>query len=185
MEAGTMTRRRFPPLTMDAMTPEQRTVADCAVSGPKQRLGDSLNLWLRSPGVAAPVHQLGEYARYSNTLSNRLKELAICLVTRHWQTQSTWDMHYAVAVREGIDAAALDRIAAGDEPADLSGDDRIVYDFVVSLLAGGSMADSVFGAARRRFGEAVMVDLIGLVGYYCLVCLNKNVDIVPVADAGP
>lgn len=180
-----MTRRRFPPLTMDAMTPEQRTVADCAVSGPKQRLGDSLNLWLRSPGVAAPVHQLGEYARYSNTLSNRLKELAICLVTRHWQTQSTWDMHYAVAVREGIDAAALDRIAAGDEPADLSGDDRIVYDFVVSLLAGGSMADSVFGAARRRFGEAVMVDLIGLVGYYCLVCLNKNVDIVPVADAGP
>jgi hypothetical protein len=66
-------------------------------------------------------------------------------------------------------------------------DDRVAYRFVKAVLASSGMTsidDAVFDDARRAFGEAGIVDLAGLVGYYTLLAMVLNTFEVRPENAG-
>jgi 4-carboxymuconolactone decarboxylase len=44
------------------------------------------------------------------------------------------------------------------------------------------VSDATFKAAKDRFGERGVVDLIGVTGYYSLVSMLLNVDRYPLPD---
>ena len=46
------------------------------------------------------------------------------------------------------------------------------------------MADATYAAARAEIGDALMVDLTTLVGYYTLLAMTLNAFRVPVPDGG-
>lgn len=173
--------KRFSLLTEEALSPEQRAIVDRAAKV-KRALDGSLSMWLRSVRVADPVERLGEYVQHDTSIPKRLKELAICVTARHWNSKYPWSAHYPIAAREGIKTEALDQIAVGKKPVGLLADEQIVYDFTVALLAGGEMPDMAFSALQEKYGETGVIDLIGIIGYYCLVCMNKNVDLVPAIE---
>jgi 4-carboxymuconolactone decarboxylase len=81
-----------------------------------------------------------------------------------------------------LNPAILDAVAAGQRPADMSGDETIVYEFVTDLLSSGQVSDSRYGAAMDRFGERGIMDLVGAVGYYSLVSMVLNVAQVPLPE---
>jgi 4-carboxymuconolactone decarboxylase len=60
----------------------------------------------------------------------------------------------------------------------------LVYDLVAELLRDKDISDATFAAAKARFGERMMVELIGTVGYYGFVSLVLNADRTPVAEGG-
>ena len=61
----------------------------------------------------------------------------------------------------------------------MAADEAAVYDFVNELLTTKQVSDATFKAARDRFGERGVVDLIGVSGYYQLVSMLLNVDRYP------
>jgi 4-carboxymuconolactone decarboxylase len=73
----------------------------------------------------------------------------------------------------------IDAVAAGTRPASMAADEQAVYDFVNELLTSKQVSDATFKAARERFGERGVVDLIGVSGYYQLVSMLLNVDRYP------
>jgi 4-carboxymuconolactone decarboxylase len=180
-------RRRFGPLPVEEMTDEQRGVADAILSGARgsgQGLRGPFEAMLRSPGLADPAQRVGEHVRFRSSIPAHLNEMAIIMTARRWTAQYEWYAHRRMALAAGLEPAVADAIAGGRVP-DLDEDARAVYDFAAGLLADGTVDDRTFDAVVARWGHRGAMDLIGAVGYYCLVSFILNVDRYPLPDGAP
>jgi len=164
------------------MTTQQRLVAEAILAGPR---GSSTGLrgpfeaLLQSPSLADRVQRLGEYVRFESSLPVLLNEMAIIMTARRWTAQFEWYAHCQFALDAGLDPAVADAIAHGERPA-LDADADAVYEFVSQLLEEGAVSDAAWEAVVGRWGKPGAIDLIGVVGYYCLVSFILNVDRYPV-----
>jgi 4-carboxymuconolactone decarboxylase len=178
-----MSEARFPILTAEQMTDEQRAVVDAIQSGPRGGgLRGPFNALLRSPVLCDLVQRVGAYVRFGSSIPAPLNELAICMAGRKWGAQYEFFAHRRLGIEAGLNPAILDAIALGRRPADMSGDETIVYEFVTDLLSTGQVADRAYGPALDRFGERGVMDLVGAVGYYSLVSMVLNVAQVPLPE---
>jgi 4-carboxymuconolactone decarboxylase len=178
-----MSETRFPPLTPEQLTDEQRAVADAIQSGPRGAgLRGPFNALLRSPVLCDLVQRVGAYVRFGSSIPAPLNELAICMAGRKWGAQYEFYAHRRLGIDAGLNPALLDAIAAGRRPSELSGDETLVYEFVTDLLSTGAVTDARYGAVLDRFGERGIMDLVGAVGYYSLVSMVLNVAQVPLPE---
>ncbi len=178
-----MSEPRFPLLTPETMTDEQRAVADAIQSGPRGAgLRGPFNALLRSPPLCDLVQRVGAYVRFSSSIPAALNELAICMAGRKWGAQYEFYAHRRLAIEAGLSPAILDAIAVGRRPADMTEDETTVYEFVTDLLGTGAVSDPRYNAVKDRFGERGVMDLVGAVGYYSLVSMVLNVAQVPLPE---
>ena len=177
---------RFKPLKYDEMTPEQKTMMDHLVAGPRRGAGGPFNVLLRSPKMGDLVQEFGAQMRFSSSLPPKLNEMAIIITARHWTAQYEWYAHRTAAAQAGLKEPIIQSIAAGKRPASLDPDETIIYNFATELLTTKQVSDPVFKAVKDKFGERGVVDLIGVMGYYQLVSMLLNVDRYPLpAGAKP
>jgi 4-carboxymuconolactone decarboxylase len=173
---------RFQPITYDTMTPEQKQLVDSILSGPRTSLDGPFNVLLRSPEMGDLAQKFGAYARFHSSLPPRLSELAILITARFWTAQFEWQAHHRNALTAGLSPAIIDAIAAGKRPASMQPDEEAVYNFCTEVLNTKQASDAAFQAAKEKFGERGVVDLLGIVGYYQFVSMMLNVDRYPLAD---
>ena len=177
--------QRFPPLEPDAMTAAQRAVAEAIVSGPRGGLRGPFQAWLRSPVLADRLQKVGEYLRFSSTAPRRLNELAILITARAWDAQFEWWAHHRLAMEAGLDPAVAADLAEGRRPAAMQADEAVVYDFCTELRATRRVSDATLAAAIALLGEAGVIDLIAVSGYYDIVSMTLNVAEVALPDGLP
>ncbi len=170
-----LTGERFPELTLDKMTPAQRTVADAIISGPRKGLSGPFNAWLRSPELADRLQKVGEYLRFNTSLDKRVNEMAIIITAQHWGSQYEWYAHAPLAIKAGLDPKIVDAIGAGRKPDGMKDDEAIVWDFTTQLRRDRSVNDATYARAIEKFGEKGVMDLIAVSGYYDLVSMTLNV----------
>jgi 4-carboxymuconolactone decarboxylase len=179
-EENRMSETRFPPLTPEQMTDEQRAVVDAIQAGPRGAgLRGPFNALVRSPALCDLVQRVGAYVRFGSSIPAPLNELAICMAGRKWGAQYEFYAHRRLGIDAGLNPAILDAVAAGRRPEQMGGDETIVYEFCSDLLSTGHVSDGRYGAAMDRFGERGIMDLVGAVGYYSLVSMVLNVAQVP------
>ena len=178
-----MTDQRFPQIAPEDYTEEQRTVAEAIQSGPRGGgLRGPFNALLRSPALCDLVQRVGAYVRFSSAIPAPLNELAICMAGRKWGAQYEFYAHRKLGIDAGLSPAILDSVAIGRRPENMSADETIVYEFVMSLLGTGQVPDPRYQAVIDRFGERGVMDLVGAVGYYSLVSMVLNVAQVPLPE---
>lgn len=170
-----MSNQRFPTLTPEQMTPDQKRMADAIAAGPRGSLRGPFNVLLRSPDLGDRVQRVGEYVRFKSSLPQRLNELGILLVARKWTAQYEWYAHRTLALKAGLSAVICDAIAEGKRPANMAADEAVVYNFAHELLETTQVSDANFNAMTAMFGEQGAVDLIGALGYYTVVSMVLNV----------
>src|SRR5436190_23559799 len=68
---------RLKPLTWEQLTPEQKTMVNDVLSGPRTSLDGPFNALLRSPEMGNLSAKLGEYVRFRTSVPRRLNEMAI------------------------------------------------------------------------------------------------------------
>ena len=173
---------RYPPLSLDEMTPAQREVADAIASGPRGGLRGPFQAWLRSPEIAQRLQKVGEYLRFSSSVPRRLNEMAILITARAWDAQYEWYAHHRLALEAGLDPAVATDIAEGRRPASMQADEAVVYDFCTELRATHRVGDETLARAQALLGEAGVVDLIAVSGYYDIVSMTLNVAEVALPD---
>ncbi len=175
-----MPETRFPELTQETMTDEQRRVAEAIQSGPRgSGLRGPFNALLRSPELADAVQKVGEVIRFRNSIPARLNELAIIITGRKWMAQDQFYAHRQLGLKAGMRPEIADAVADGRRPEGMEPDEADVYDFATELLTFGEVSDAIYGRALARFGERGVIDLVGACGYYSLVSLVLNVAQVP------
>jgi 4-carboxymuconolactone decarboxylase len=173
---------RYPNLEYAQMDPDQQRVHDRIASGPRNAVGGPFGALLRSPVLCDRVQEVGEFIRFESSLSGRVRELAILVTARHWTAQYEWWAHSRLAHNEGLDQAIIDAIRDHD---DTPLDDRtlqITRQFAATLLATGRVTDEIHDEATRLLGERGVVELVGTIGYYCMVSLVLNTAEIAVPD---
>ncbi len=171
---------RLPELTPETMTPEQRQVYDRIVGGPRGGIGGPFLPWLHSPILADRAQSLGEFCRFHSALPSRLSELAILVTGRFWRAQFEWYMHARMALKAGVAPEIIAAIEAKRTPSFVNRDEEIVYTFATELHTKHEVGDVTYATARAVLGDAGVVDLVAILGYYTLVSMTLNVFQVPV-----
>jgi 4-carboxymuconolactone decarboxylase len=166
---------RLTPLDMDRLTPQQKEVADAIRSGPRGGLRGPFEAWLRSPGLADVAQKLGSYCRFGSSLPGDVNELAILLTGKYWKAQFEFWAHARLALQAGLDPAIIEAVRTGAIPPFAREIERVVYDVVTEYFDTHRLSDSTYVRAVEVLGEAGLVDLIGVVGYYGLVSMTLNV----------
>jgi 4-carboxymuconolactone decarboxylase len=183
--SGAMLRAqdRMPQPPAEQLSAEQQKAS--ATVAPQGPLPVYLVPLLRSPEVMLRVNALGDYVvRGKTALSRKQSELVILLVIRDWSQRYMWSNHYQAAIRAGVSVQIADAIGDGRRPERLADDERALYDFCTELQEHRSVSDPTYARMVAVFGEAGVVDTLGLVGYYTMLSMTFNAARTPITEGG-
>lgn len=172
---------RFKPLKYDEMTPEQKKMIDHLLAGERGGVRGPFNVLLRSPEVGDFAQQFGGAMRFRTEIPKDVSETIIIMTGRYWMAQYEWTSHKAAALQNGVKPEIVEAIANGKRPAGMPHDMELAYNFIDELLTTHQVSDATFKAARDRYGNKGVVDMMGLSGWYCLVSMALNTDRYPLA----
>jgi len=173
---------RLPELDPAKFSPEQKKVHDAILAGPRGKVVGPLKVWLNNPGLAEHAQALGAYARFNSSLPPRLSELAICITGAFWKANFEWFAHAPLAIKAGIDPAAVEAIRVGSTPKLTKSDEQAVYDFATELLKTRRVSNATFERAEKELGETSVIDLVGIIGYYGLVSVTVDAFELPLPE---
>jgi 4-carboxymuconolactone decarboxylase len=169
-----MMTERLPHFDLSTATPEQKAVLDEIMSGRGNLNGPFLG-WIHSPELAQHAQRLGAFCRYRTGLPLRLSELAILVTAARWQAQAEWAIHHPIALEAGVAEADAESIRLGRRPDFADADAALIHDFASELYETKRVSDAIHAQAVERFGLQVVINLVGLLGYYALVAMTLNV----------
>src|ERR1700692_1598830 len=170
-----LTGERMAEIPLDKMSAPPRSIADAIMSGPRKALSGPFNAWLRSPELADRLQKVGEYVRFNSSLDRRINEMAILMTAQAWGSQYEWYAHAPLALKAGIDPAIIAAIGAGQKPDNMKDDEAIVWEFTTQLRRDHGVDDATYARALEKFGEAGIMDLVAVNGYYDVVSMTLNV----------
>jgi 4-carboxymuconolactone decarboxylase len=184
-ETYSVAPERMPPIPEGKMTEAQKKAAAELSAGRRGSVRGPFHAYLRSPTLMDRVQKLGEYLRYDSVVEQRLRELAALMAARDWTQQYEWHAHVPHALKAGLKATTIEAVAEGRRPSGMAADEEIVYDFVQELLANRGVSDATYARALKPFGEAGVVELTSVVGYYAMLAMVMNVARTGVPDGKP
>ena len=169
---------RLAPLKEAHMNQPQRTLLDALRSGPRGKgiaVRGPFAAWLHAPEYGLLAQALGAHCRYNTALPPRLSEFAILCTARKWRAQYEWFAHEPMAARAGVNAKTIDDLRAGREPKSAPKDERAIYAFVQEIYKTRRVSDRTYKRVHDVVGDAAMVELVGILGYYTLISMTLNV----------
>jgi 4-carboxymuconolactone decarboxylase len=190
-----MKHGRLPWLKPEALSPKQRELYDRILGGPRGqgapafaltdaegRLNGPFNALLTSPEVGTAVQDLGVAIRYRSGLPERAREIAILELARARHCAFEWYAHERVGRAVGLTDDEIAALRAGAACATFDAREVLVRRVVRALLAERDLEDALFNEAERSLGDALLTDLVALVGYYDLLALLLRVWRTPLPD---
>ena len=158
------------------LAPDARAFLDALNSGPRGKIGliGPFGVWAHAPKIGQAAQAFGGTVRFQTTLPERVKEIAICTVGAHYKAKFEFAAHGPMAITAGVPAAAVDAIRLGTDPHLTDPADQASYRVARELLGEHRLSDATFEGAKARFGEAALVELVTIIGYYCLISLTLN-----------
>src|SRR5580704_1251139 len=156
---------RFKPPKYDEMTPEQKIMIDHLLAGERGGANGPFNVLLRSPEVGDLAAQFGGAMRFRTGLPRDVSEVIIIMTGRFWMAQYEWNSHRNAALQNGVAPAIVDAIAAGKRPIGMPAEMDVAYNLIDELLTSHQVTDATFKAARDKYGERGVVDMVGLSGW--------------------
>jgi 4-carboxymuconolactone decarboxylase len=177
---------RLPDLRRDQLSPEGQAVWDAIVATRGDHvvtdtgaLRGPFNSFVHAPAAGGPLSELGAALRFGTSFGRRLTETAIITVASRWQAEFEWSAHAQIARDSGVPANVVAAIGRGEEPPFAADDERIVYTVAAELTRTGRVSQGSYDAARDLLGDAGLVELISLCGYYTVISYLLNAFAVP------
>ncbi|GAB3091157.1 carboxymuconolactone decarboxylase family protein [Aestuariicella hydrocarbonica] len=165
---------RLPEFDQKNATDEQEAVLKKILNGPRGNLDGPFLTWIHSPELAQQAQELGAFCRYQTGLSIKQSELAILCTAAQWRSQAEWYIHYPIALQAGLDADLLEQIRIGEKPSFKQEGEAIIWRIVNEIYHQKRLSDSTYHKAKSLFGTKVLVNLVGLLGYYSMVAITLN-----------
>jgi 4-carboxymuconolactone decarboxylase len=172
----------FPQLGLEALNSEQEALWRYIVDGPRGRnmhqplktLPGPFGPWLQVPEFGHSAAGMGEILRLKSILPGDLREIAILTAGVHWKAEFEFWAHANMARAEGVDEAILTALQTGEEPPFKTDQQRLVHTAARHLLADGQLPRASRDRLADELGWPATVELVALVGFYCMVCFTLN-----------
>jgi 4-carboxymuconolactone decarboxylase len=169
---------RLKDITDEQMNPLQKALRDAINAGPRgvrKKLTGPFQIWLNAPELGHLAQALGAHVRFKTSLSPRLSETAILATGSFWKAHYEWHAHAPIAEKAGVKPQTIKEIQTGREPKSAAKDERVLIDFVRELYKTRRVSDRTYKRAHALLGDAGMVELVGICGYYAMISMTLNV----------
>ena len=186
---------RIPYITIENFTDAQKRLCELITGGKRSQvqslesfftneggLRGPFNAFLYNPVIGEAAQRLGEVLRFEGSLSSPLRELAILTVAAKWEAQYEWWAHERIGRKHGLDEHVVKSLQAGDQPDFDDPAQALVFAFSRKLIETGHIPDRLYAKAVELLGEAGVVELVFLLGYYTTVAMILNVFEISVPD---
>jgi len=170
---------RMPPLATSRLSGKQREVARELTEGPRGGVKGPFIPLLRSPDLVEHLGKLGEYLRFGSSLPARTREFVMLWVAREWTNQFEWAVHAPLALKSGVAKEAIDALAEGRRPGAMQADEEIAYDVCDELSRARGVCETTYRRAVEKLGEAGLLDIAAVYGYFVTVCAIMNLAHTP------
>jgi 4-carboxymuconolactone decarboxylase len=178
---------RYAETPLDQMSPEQREsyAALAQVEGNGEpELPGPLKIWVDNPNLGKAIAPLATHFRPPHhSLSQREREIAVCVIVSKWRAHFSTDAHTAIAIDLGIDPRLVEALAS-DRPAtfdDLR--EQVIYELATSLGNASWIPRSLYDRAVEVLGHDSITDAAVLMGFYTAISLTLNIYDVPAGAA--
>ncbi len=162
---------RFPQLTMDQLTDQQKPLAELIMKVSSVGIGGPYNPLLRSPVLGQRMFDLLHYLRWETSVPLKLNEFAILIIGRQWRSQVEWLAHAPLAIKAGLSPDIVAELKANKRPSNMQPQESVVYAFVTELTTQHAVSDETFNRAKELLGEQQVVDLTAVAGSYVAVAM--------------
>jgi 4-carboxymuconolactone decarboxylase len=142
-------------------------------------------VWLANPALLTTIVPTGAYFQARSTLSKAEIEIATCVICGKWgAAYSSFEHEKIAAIAGKIDPATAGALIAGlpasfDDPRQ-----QVVYELSCTLAAARVVPRDLFRRARRLLGDAGIVDVTVLMGWFTAVSLTLMAYDVPSSATG-
>lgn len=147
---------------MDALSQEKRD----AVGYPDKTPLNITRMGLHAPeGIWRGHFAMKQAAVYDTTLEARLKEVLILRVAHLSQCAYELHHHLSISAHLGFTAQEQEALAFGRYEL-LSAEERAVAKFTDEVVLDVRAGDETLGEVRRLFGDALVTEILILIGSY-------------------
>jgi len=172
----------FPQPARETLNPEQEALWRNIVEGPRGRnmreppktLPGPFGPWLQVPEFGRAGAEMGEILRMRSILPGDLREIAILAAGVRWKAEFEFWAHANAARAEGVDEAIIEALRNGEDPPFKTAQQRLVHEAAGRLLGDGDLPRSLRDRLADELGWPATVELVALVGFYCMVSFTLN-----------
>lgn len=173
---------RFTETSVAAMPPDMGTAYEFTrelrglVPGPHK-------IWLANPKLSTTIVPTGAYYQGQSTLTKAEIEIVTNLINGKWRAAYANYEHEIIGVEQGGHAPEqVEALIAGlptsfDDPRQ-----QVVYELTSTLIAARIVPLGLYRRAKKLLGDAGIVDVTVLIGWFTAVCMTLAAYDVP-ADA--
>ena len=174
--APAFAQERMSMIPVDRQTDAQKkAVADYKALRGADLTGPPWSVLLRVPEQVLPALQIRLHYLNKSAVGPKLTELAILTAARKWTNNWEWNAHSTAAAAAGLSTDIMAALAEGRRPERMADDEALVYDFSLELQANQGVSDPTYAKTVARFGEAGVVELASIQGYYAYLAMVMNV----------
>ena len=156
---------RVPYATRESMLPDGQAIWD-EIESSRGGVARNYAALLNNPHAAEKLGVLGGYVRFESALDPRVKTLAILTAAREANGHYVWTVNQRGAREVGISSEIIEIIHQRRAPWGLEPSDANVVQFVLEILRQHKVSDATFEALRSQVGDAGVVDVLVVSGYY-------------------
>ena len=137
------------------------------------KVGFQFRALLHSPQATGYLTSMGAQLRFQSALPEDLKELAILVVAREWNSHIEWTAHAVLAAKAGISTDSIETIRTNKATSGLPDTQQVIVRFLHQLLRDKTVSDEVFAEAQKLLGTKGVVDLVLTCSYYAAITLAQ------------
>jgi 4-carboxymuconolactone decarboxylase len=163
---------RLAPLSLQAMSPEQR-----ALVTPQMRDGKLPNLYatlVAHTKLYEPRWRFGSYLLRDSHLPARTREILILRTAWNTRTQYEWAHHVPIAKQAGLSDADIARIARGPAAPGWTDEERALLQTADELRREAFVSDGTWSQLNRQYDTVRVIEILYTVGGYAMTALAIN-----------
>ena len=175
---------RYTEIPYEQMTPEQQEGFH-AIMEARGRLPGPTKIWVHNPKLAKVAGPFGAHFNPGHySLSEREREIAVCVVTSHFRSAYPTAAHERRAKELGLPAEKVEAILAGLPASFTDAREQVVYEMAVALTNGRWVPRGLYDRAVQALDHVGITDVITLMGHYSSVAMTLAFYDVPVGATG-
>ena len=181
--ADTPTFGRYAEIPYDRMTPEQQDAYRSLIET-RGRLPGPNKIYVHNPKLAKVMGPLGAYFRTGYSLSEREREIAVCIINSKFQSADPTNAHERAGKAAGLPADKVEAILTGLPTAFDDTREQVVYEMAICLANARWVSKGLYDRAVEALGHVGITDVITLMGFYTSVSMTLAFYDVPADSPG-
>jgi 4-carboxymuconolactone decarboxylase len=169
--AETPTFGRYAEIPYDQMTREQQEGYRALLES-RGRLPGPGKIYVHNAKLAKVLGPLGAHFRTGYSLSEREREIAVCIINSKFHTAYATNAHERAAKASGLPSEKVEAILSGLPTSFSDTREQVVYEMAICLSNSRWVSKGLYDRAVEALGHVGITDVIGLMGFYTTVAMT-------------